>query len=159
VAAKELPLRRIQMPASQAQRRLEYFRQQAAELRKSMESSMQEAELLQVGEEKLGYGDNNIVLSHGEIGLNNEDPGVGGRLSSEGSDVKFGGSLRTDLAIDHLIYEGNKVLNPQMQYRPQNVVSYYPAVLTLPPGLISGLFKGVLTGVMMTVKMARSEET
>jgi hypothetical protein len=124
-----------------------------------MESSMQEAELLQTGEEKIGYGDNNIILSTGEIEINNEDPGVGGRLGSKGSDIKFGGSLQTDLPIDHLIYEGNKVLNPQLQFRPQSVVSHYSAVLTLPSGLIGGLFKGVLTGLMAIVKIARSEET
>jgi hypothetical protein len=130
----------------------------ARDLRKPVKEAMQAADLIRSGEEKIGMGDNNLVLNKGEVEFNNEDPAVGGKLSSKGSDMKFGGRLQTDLPIDHLVYEKNRVFNPQIQYRPQNVVSYYPTTLTLPPGLMGGLLKGALLTILQVVKQLSEVE-
>lgn len=124
----------------------------AKELRKPLKQAMQSADYIQPGEEKIGMGDNNLTLARGEIEINNEDPAVGGKLSAKGSDLKFGGHLRTDLPIDHLVYEQNKVFNPQIQFRPQNVVSYYPTTITLPPTFVGGLLKGALGVILQVAK-------
>lgn len=132
----------------------------AKDLRKPIEQALQNADYIQAGEEKIGMGDNNLVLARGEIDFNNEDPAVGGKLSTKGSDFKFGGNLKTDLPIDHLVFEQNKVFNPQIQYRPQNVVSYYPTTITLPPTFVGGLIRGSLATIMQVVaKLAREDES
>ena len=138
--------------------KLQKLLRQTEVLRRPIREEMERRDLIRAGEEKMGMGDNNIILKKGQVQINNENPAVGGKIGAEGSDLKFGKDLKTDLPIDHLKFEENKVLNPQIQYRPQNVVSYYPTVLTLPPTLLGGLLRGALALILQVVKKAREEE-
>jgi len=133
-------------------KRLDEYKKRIASLQKPTEHVLQEGDMLGLGEVKIGPGDNNITMSRGAIEVNNEDPGLRSHLSSGGSEVKFGNNVRLDTPLGKFMYENNRALNPQLRHRPPNVVSYYPVVITLPPGIVSNLLRGVLGGIIGFVK-------
>jgi len=127
-----------------------------AKLREPMESAVEEGDLLAAKEVKVGPGDNNMVFGPGVVAVNNEVDGLKLSLTPERAEIGSG-TVRFDSDLARIQYAGNKAMNPQIKQRPPNIVSYYPVVITLPPGILGGILRGGL-GAIMTL-LERMQES
>ena len=63
------------------------------------------------------------------------------------SELKIGTSLRMSPDVSRVQYNGRS-FNPQVKYRPPNIVSYYPVVITIPCSITGRLLIGAANVIL-----------
>lgn len=106
-------------------------------------------EMLTMHEAKIGVGDNAIVLGDGSMKLMNSEDSLKLDFNTEAISMQSN-SIKLDTDFSKVIFEGGKAMNPMLKTRPPNVVNYYAPVITVPPGVATGLVRGI-TGVIMGI--------
>ena len=118
-----------------------------ARLDQTLEECISNDELLATGDIKIGADSNFVVIEDGAVRFATSDESMNIAFTPEEITMR-GGSVNLDAGFSRVRFEGDKALNPLMKQKPTNVVNHYSPIITIPPGIATGLVRGI-TGVIM----------